>query len=481
MTDSKILIVEDRADTLELLDRMLQSLDYAIAGKARSGEEALEVLEQTEPDLILMDITLQGQQDGIETADQIRESRKIPVIYLTGALDNSTIQRAKDTDPYGYLVKPISIHQLGITIQMALHQHELEQELRQQERWLSSTLRSISDGVITTDDANQVTFLNRVAEDITAWSMEEALGRPVTEVINLREKEAASSGAVEVHQLDSDRISARELFLSDRNGETIPVEISGSPIEGPEDVPAGSVYVVRDITERRRARRQLLKYQEQLRSLASTLFLSEERERRRVANILHESIGQMLSMATNHLTSLQSQDDISDETGFLLTQTHTLIQECIDSTRSLTLEMSPPVLNELGFRSGVRWLLDQASERHEIETALKSEPELPSNLDKDLQIILFRALQEVINKAVLHGEASEIGIDISHESGEIRIQVDFNGTDAGWDESFSGIGSNGEYSLFNIKERLEYMQGELEVITPASEKTRIVLNMPLGE
>ena len=480
-TRANIFIVEDKQATLEMLGDMLETLGYNIAGTERSGENVLRHVRYTNPDLILMDITLHGDQDGIEIAEQIRESHDIPVIYLTGALDNSTIQRAKDTAPYGYLVKPISIHQLGITIQMALHKHALELELRQQERWLSSTLRSISDGVITTDDDSRVTFMNKVAEEITAWSMEEARGYPVNEVINLQDNHADSSDSLFLNPQNSKDLNAREEFLENNRGETIPVEISGSPIEGPEEIPAGKVYVIRDITERRQARQQLLKYQDQLRSLASSLFLSEERERRRVANILHESIGQMLSMAINHLTTLLSKDDIGDETNFMLNQTHQLIQECIDSTRSLTLEMSPPVLNELGLHSGMHWLLDQTRERHQVETQLVMEQEAPPELDTDTQIILFRALQEIIKKAVAQADSSRIEVKVSMDNGEIVIQTDIDGTDFDWDKSISDLDTDGEFGLFNIKERLEYMQGNLSVTAAPTGRTRIVMRLPVGK
>ena len=120
----KILVVEDDADVIGSIKEGLEFHGYEMIGSAVSGELALSMLEKKNPDLVLMDIQLMGDMDGVETAEQVRLKFKIPVVYLTGLTDNKIIDKAKLTDPYGYIVKPFELNELKAAIEIALHSHE---------------------------------------------------------------------------------------------------------------------------------------------------------------------------------------------------------------------------------------------------------------------------------------------------------------------------------------------------------------------
>lgn len=134
MPGARILIVEDETIVSQDIQRRLKELGYAIAGAAVSGEQAIQQAEATRPDLVLMDIHLKGELDGIQAAQYIREHFDLPVIYLTAHSDEATLQRAKVTEPFGYILKPFEERELYTNIEMALYKHKLEQELR----WQSS-------------------------------------------------------------------------------------------------------------------------------------------------------------------------------------------------------------------------------------------------------------------------------------------------------------------------------------------------------
>ena len=119
----KILVVEDDADIIRSIREGLEFHGYEMIGSAVSGEQALSMFEKKTPDLILMDIGLMGEMDGVETAEQIRSKFKIPVVYLTGLTENKIIDRAKLTEPYGYIVKPFELCELKAAIEIALHKH----------------------------------------------------------------------------------------------------------------------------------------------------------------------------------------------------------------------------------------------------------------------------------------------------------------------------------------------------------------------
>lgn len=126
MTTYKILIVEDEAIVALDIARRLEKMDYEVIGRLASGEEALELIAKQPPDLVLMDINLQGEMDGLDTATTIYKTYNIPVIYLTAYAGKSTLERAKQSKPYGYILKPFKEKELHATIEVALSRHQIE-------------------------------------------------------------------------------------------------------------------------------------------------------------------------------------------------------------------------------------------------------------------------------------------------------------------------------------------------------------------
>jgi two-component system cell cycle sensor histidine kinase/response regulator CckA len=140
MQKAKILIVEDERIVASDLRNRIERLGYAVVGMAGTGEEAIEMASATQPDLVLMDITLQGKIDGVEAADQIRRLHEIPVVYVTAHSDEHTLQRAKITEPFGYVLKPFEERELHTTMEMALYKSSTDRRLRDNERWLATRL-----------------------------------------------------------------------------------------------------------------------------------------------------------------------------------------------------------------------------------------------------------------------------------------------------------------------------------------------------
>lgn len=133
MEKPAIFIVEDEAIVANDLKETLLSLEYRVAGIAKSGELALETVKETRPDLVLMDIHLAGEMDGVETAGKIHILYNIPVIYLTAYADKILLDRAKITEPYGYVIKPYDERELHSIIEMALYKHRVEREIKKRD------------------------------------------------------------------------------------------------------------------------------------------------------------------------------------------------------------------------------------------------------------------------------------------------------------------------------------------------------------
>ncbi|MCA9903777.1 MAG: response regulator [Anaerolineae bacterium] len=164
MAQANILVVEDEGIVALDIQNRLRRQGYTPIGRASSGMEALALVKEHRPDLVLMDIRIQGDMDGIETAQKIQETYDIPVVYLTAHTDEQTVQRAKVTDPYGYLIKPFEEHELQITIEIALYKHQMEQALRQQTRQLEQILHTVPEGVLLLDPDNHILSSNRMAK-----------------------------------------------------------------------------------------------------------------------------------------------------------------------------------------------------------------------------------------------------------------------------------------------------------------------------
>jgi len=243
MSQTSILVVEDEHIVARDIASRLHKRGYVVAGIASTATEAIEQAGRTHPDLVLMDIMLRGDVDGITAADQIRDLYDTPVVYLTAYADEHTLQRAKVTDAFGYILKPFEERELCITIEMALYKHRMEARLRESERWLATTLRSIGDGIIAADTSGNITFLNPVAEQITGWLSAEALQHQLAEVFNTAFDDVGTGPPATV--------------LVSKSGKRIPIEESAAPIKDDRGVITGMVVVFRDVTEQRHAEEAL--------------------------------------------------------------------------------------------------------------------------------------------------------------------------------------------------------------------------------
>lgn len=183
--EAQILIVEDEGIVAMELKSRLQSMGYRVIGNAATGEMAIQKAGALQPDLILMDIKLKGTIDGITAAEQIRTQLDIPIIYLTAYADAQTLQRAKITEPYGYLLKPFEERELQIAIEMALYKHAMQQKAKGDGQWFTHTLHQVGDAIIATNAQGQINFMNQNAEALTGWSQGEAMGQDVTQIFQV--------------------------------------------------------------------------------------------------------------------------------------------------------------------------------------------------------------------------------------------------------------------------------------------------------
>ncbi|HEY1098211.1 MAG TPA: response regulator [Myxococcota bacterium] len=252
-----ILIVEDEAIVAMDLQLTLQELGYDAYAVADSSDAAVRAATQRCPDLVLMDIRIKGERDGIETAGILRDGFAVPVVYLTSHADDRTIERAKHTAPYGYLQKPVRAAELRSAIEIGLYRFAMERRERERQRWFETTLKSIADAVIAVDLKGEVTFMNASAVALTGVTADVAVGRSVHDVLKLRD--GHDDGGQPLVQA----LARREVVELKRGelhnqttGATSVIADSASPVVD-DSTMLGAVMVFRDITQTERLQQQL--------------------------------------------------------------------------------------------------------------------------------------------------------------------------------------------------------------------------------
>lgn len=245
MAAAKILVVEDERITGEDIKMGLESAGYTVPSIVSSGEEAIQEVEKFLPDLVLMDIRLNGEMDGIEAAENIRSRFKIPVIYLTAFSDENTVKRAKETQPsgfiikkpFGFLHKPFDDNELQTAIEITLKHHELEKKFYRPDKWIQNMLSNISDAVISTDPRGRINFMNSSAEDITGMKEKEVLNRELQDLfIKLRNDNSEEDFNLKIPQ---------ELIFMARDGSETAVDGNLTMIDGVDGKIEGYVVIFR--------------------------------------------------------------------------------------------------------------------------------------------------------------------------------------------------------------------------------------------
>jgi len=322
----RIVIAEDEGIIARDLESRLTRRRYVVSSIVASGEDAILKAEADRPDLILMDIVLYGM-DGIKAADTIRQRFDIPVIYLTAFADDKIIERAKLTEPYGYIVKPFEDRELYSTIEMALYKHGMEKKVREREKWFSTILRSIGDGVIASNQDGRVSFMNPVAEKLTGWSLAKAKDRPISEIFHIADEKWAvfCKNPVETAMRDSSVLAGPcDSTLVSLDGTERGIACQSALIRDDSDVVLGIVLVFRDITEKKRMDMALLNSEQQLRIHAAELeesnialkVLLKQRENDR-SELEENILMNVKQLILPYLDKLKKSRALSDELVFL--------------------------------------------------------------------------------------------------------------------------------------------------------------------
>lgn len=349
-----------------------------------------------------------------------------------------------------------------------------EETLREINAQLNTLIEAIPDAVYFRDAQNRYLLVNKAVEEMVGLRKEEIIGKTMDQLLpqDLLEQCRRSNNEAIKHKL-----ICIEEQMTDKNGKNIFFETIKIPLLDDIGNIRGLVGISRNITERKLAEEKLLSYQEQLRFLASELSLVEERERRQIATSLHDNIGQTLALSYIKLGALQETAS-SPSLAKSFKEIRELIEQAILYTKTLTSDISPPILYELGFEAAVEWLGEQIQNQYGILFNFEDDKQ-PKPLNDEIRIILFQAVRELFINITKHAQARNAKVFVQREGNEIRINVEDDGVGFDISQINSHLGKSGSFGLFNIRERLNYIGGKLKIDSKIGNGTRISLQAPL--
>jgi PAS domain S-box-containing protein len=463
---AKILVVEDERIVALDIAASLENLGYDVVGIASTGNEAINLVKQNPPDLVLMDIGLKGNIDGINTAEQIQKLYDVSIIYLTAYSDENTLGRAKITGPYGYLLKPFDKKILRTTLEMALYKKKIERQLRESERWLGTILNNIGDAIIALDSEGKITLINPIAEKLTGLKKSEALGEHFDDTINIF-YEGNRNGKITISRLEQDENKTSAKVLKNKYGIERSILTTISFMYDDQGSSSGSIIVFHDVTEKRKIEKEKERLfqrvhsaQERLKVLSRRLIEIQESERRHIARELHDEIGQVLTaIKINIQTSLRFTE--MSEVIPQLNDSVELVENALSQVRNLSVDLRPSMLDDLGLLSALRWYVDKQSQRTSINGKVIST--VNKRYPAELEITCFRLTQEAITNIIKHSEATVFTVEIWEENDELHIRIIDNGKGFNVYSALKRALAGASLGILGMQERVELAGGRLNI------------------
>ncbi len=243
----RILVIEAESPEGDGVAADVTRLGYEVVAVCRTGEEALTRFDELRPDLVMTDIPLGGELDGVETAHRLHERGHVAVVYVTACADLATVARARETQPHGYLLRPFTADELRLCIEVAATRYLEESERRKREQSYFEAFQSLADGVIAADLAGVVVFVNAAAERVTGWSAEEAVGRSLNEVFRIYQA-GGEPAEVQIAELGG-ASDERTVWLTDRSGRRISIQDRTAAIRDQRNSLTGLIILFRRLPE----------------------------------------------------------------------------------------------------------------------------------------------------------------------------------------------------------------------------------------
>ena len=475
MKKIQILIVEDERIVAEDVKTKLEHVGYAVAGIVNSGEESVKKAEILKPDLVLMDIVLEGKMDGIEAAAEILSKLNIPVVYLTAYSDRKTLKKAKVTEPFGFIIKPFEAQDLFTSIEMALYRHTLRNMLKEsEERYKALYDRSLS-YIYLHDFNGQFIDANDAALKALGYKRKEILLLNFASLLEKGQLPEAIQSLEEIIRTGQQKKSD-EYKLRRKDGNYIWVETEGSLIYK-DGKPYAIQGIGRDITEKKTAEETLRESREQLRNLASHLQSIREEERTVVAREIHDELGQALTAIKMDLSWLNKRMPEKQDLLFKKTKSMSeLIDSTIQTVQRISAELRPGLLDDIGILAAIEWQAEEFKKRTGIACEL-SVGSQDITLDSERSTAIFRIFQETLTNITRHANATKVKVNLLKKGNRLELKIKDNGKGITREK----ISDSKSLGLVGIQERVHFLGGTITIKGIQGKGTTIAVSIPLSK
>ena len=353
-----------------------------------------------------------------------------------------------------------------------------EQTLRESEEKLRGMFESIGDGIIVSDLKGRIIEENEAALRLQGYSnREEVIGKNGLEFIAEKDRSRATKDMRKALKLGYGL--AREYKFVDKEGREFDGDASAALLHDSSGNPAGFISLIRDITDRKQVEDKLRRYSDRLRGMAAKLSATEEEERQRLAQELHDQVGQNLTALGINCSMIRTQlpEEAAASVGSILDDSQSLVQHTSEIIRDLMANLRPPVLEDYGVMAALRWYADRFAKRTGIAVTVQGEEPSP-RLSSPFESALFRIAQEALTNAAKHSQASQITVIMVVEKGTLRLIITDDGI--GFDTADAAM-SNGQlgWGLLMMSERARSMGGSFSIKSRPGHGTRVVTEIGL--
>jgi PAS domain S-box-containing protein len=464
--------------------------DMEVVAEAENGQATVDLALKLSPQVVILDVTMPDMSSIEITRRILAAAPAIKIIALSTHADRRFALNMLKTGASAYLLKDCVFEELTRAVrEVAANKtylgagvsdlviKEYIMALRESEARSRAIFEGATTGIALLDLHGRLVENNPALQEMLGYSRDELRNMSFTMVLP---PDTAGSyqdsfqqllgGALPFFTLDSRLVTRHSRMIWGRFTVSLVKNAAGDN--------QFAVAMVENLTPQKEAEEQIRNYQEQLRSLASQLSMAEERERRTLATELHDHIGQILALTQIKLGALGVKAVGTNLEG-PVNEVRDLVETVIKSTRSLTFELSPPILYELGLEPALEWFGEHLQEQHGLLVEVQKDGE-PKPIESETRALLFKVVRELMLNSVKHGHAQNLRVIVDRKQHNLSIDVIDDGV--GFIPAPPGTEvKTGGFGLFSIKERLHHLGGSLQVESAPGQGTKVSLLIPLWE
>ncbi|MBI9039266.1 MAG: response regulator [Bacteroidales bacterium] len=475
----KILAIDDKTLNLRLVKAILNKYipDCEVI-TTLSGIEGIKIAKEELPDTILLDIHM-PEIDGFKVCKILKEDKvtqHIPIILNSAIVnDSESIIRGLNIGADAFIPKPISPAELAAKVKVMLRIKQAEDNLKKESEKYRIMTETLPDSVSTININGEITYVSPRTIEIFGYNNHsEIIGKNAIGAIVPAQRNRAKQTMAIVRKEGMIKDVEFRFIKNDKTEFT--GEISASLIKNDKGEPIKFLIITKDISKRKKAENEILTYQKKLKNLNSELTSAEEKERRKIAVNLHDGLGQTLSIAHIKLSSL-SNNNLPPKVEKIIMESTELIHAAITESRSLTYDLSPPILYELGLIPAIKWRLEQIEEKIGIATSFYSK-ENKLKIKNETSILIYRIIFELLINIIKHAKADLIKVKIIKDEKYFSFSVIDNGQGFNYQPK-TKFTKPGGFGLFSIIERLDSIQGQLVIESEKEKGTKATVIIPI--